>query len=482
MRYLGLIVVAFAFIALSATTALAADRPLASLVPPDASGYCEFNADLMLGRAPETAALGQAVANMKSPQMIRDLWIELSKDDAEMAKATEVIGMVGGAVGALGPRVGWAAWSPDLQSLMGMIGGGQGGKNAQAMMQMMPKLLLVADVRDAAKLDAAISILAGQAGLEPRITEGAGTKTFAFAEGMVELIRGADWLAVGFPPEQARKAADRASGAATDSLLTSADYQKAMRRLPADAAYIEYMSSASFRQLVAIVNTMAPAAGVSYPADEPYGGAMGLRVEEVEGRKMATVYYTADLDSAVNAADAGLALYTAILKPIIQQQIEQARRQTLSDECGSQLEALAGAMESYLADHDNRYPSADRWVQALRPYVEDAKLFKCPEDASDGFSSYAMNSALNGLSPDEVADPEWTVLFYETAHPGANPSGGADDVADSARHVDGNNFAFVDGSVGAFAPDDEEQPVWNPAESSAEDEEESEFEETDEGA
>jgi len=482
MRYLGLIVVAFAFIALSAGGALAADRPLASLVQADASAYSELNLDRMLGRAPGNAELGRAFAQMKSPQLIAQTWSELAKDEPDMTKAGDLLGMIGGALDAIGPRVGWAVWSPDLQSLMGMMSGGQGGGDAQAMMQMMPKLLLVADVRDAAKLDAAISILAGQVGLEPRVTEGAGTKTFAFAEGMVELVRGADWLAVGFPPEQARKAADRASGAATDSLLTSADYQKAMRRLPADAAYIEYASSATLRQLVAIVNTMAPAAGVSYPADEPYGGAMGLRVEEVEGRKMATVYYTADLDSVVNATDAGLALYTAILKPIIQQQREQARRQTLSDECGSQLEALAGAMESYLADHDNRYPSADRWVQELRPYVEDAELFKCPEDTSEASSSYAMNSALSGKSADDVQDPEATVLFYETSHPGPNPSGGSDDIADPARHVDGNNFAFVEGSVSAFAPDDEEQPTWNPAESAAEGEEQSDFEESGEGA
>jgi hypothetical protein len=482
MRYLGLIVVAFAFIALFASGAVAADRPLASLVPADASAYSELNLDRMLGRAPETAELGQALAQMKSPKLIAQTWTELAKDEPDMAKAGEVLGMVGGALGAIGPRVGWAMWSTDLQSLMGGMMSGQGGDDAQAMMKMMPKVLLLADVRDAAKLDAVISQLASDAKLELRTTESGGMKTISFANGMVELIRGSDWLAVSFPPEPARKAADRATGAAADSLLASADYQRAMQRVPADAAYTEYVSPAYLKQFIALVGLMAPTAGVSYAADEPFVGATGVRVEEVRGRKMATVYYTADLDLLVNTTDGTLSLLVAIFKPVIQQQKEQARRQALSDECGSHLEALGSAMESYLADHDNRYPSADGWVQGLRPYVEDAKVFKCPEDTSEGFSSYAMNAALSGKSADDVQDPKATVLFYETAHPGPNPSGGADDVADPARHVDGNSFLFVDGSVGAFAPDDEEQPTWNPEQSGAEDEDQPAIEESGEGA
>jgi prepilin-type processing-associated H-X9-DG protein len=469
MRYLALIVVAFAFIALFAGGALAADRPLASLVPADASAYSELNLDRMLGRAPGNAELGRAFAQMKSPQLIAQTWSELAKDEPDMTKAGDLLGMIGDALDALGPRVGWAMWSTDLQSLMGAMMGAKGGDDSQAMMKMMPKVLLLADVRDAATLDAAISQLASEAKLELRTSESGGMKTISFANGMVELIRGSDWLALSFPPEPARKAADRAASAAADSLLATADYQRAMQRVPADAAYTEYVSPAYLKQFIALVGLISPAAGVSYPADEPFVGATGVRVEEVGGRKMATVYYTADLDLLVNTTDGTLSLLVAILKPVIQQQKEQARRQALSDTCGSQLEQLAAAMDSYLADHDNRYPSADRWVQELRPYIEDAKVFKCPEDTSEAFSSYGMNAALSGLSPDDVADPEWTVLFYETASPGANPSGGADDVADSPRHVDGNNFAFVDGSISAFSPDDEEQPVWNPEESTAED-------------
>jgi len=481
MRCLGLVVVTLGSVAVLASGALAIDRPLVSLVPADASSYVELHADLMLGRAPATAPLGQALAQMKSPQLVAELWTELAKDEPEMARVTELIGTLGGAFEAIGPRLGVAVWSADLQSIIGGAMANQAAGGAQAAMKMLPRFLLVADVRDTATLDDAITTLAGEAGLEPRVTESGGMKTFAIANGMVELIRGADWLALSFPPEPARKAADRATGVAADSLLTNADYRKAVGRLPADAAYTEYVSPVFLRQLIAAVNMVAPTAGISYPPDEPFAGAMGIRIEEADGRKMASVYYTADLDSLVSAMDAGLALQVTLLRPIIEQQREQARRQALSDQCGSQLEALATAMDSYLADHDNQYPPADRWVREIRRYLEDVSVLKCPEDTSEGLSSYAMNAALSGLSPDEVAEPEWTVLLYETAHPGVNPSGGPDDVPDSPRHVDGNNFAFVDGSVAAFAPDDEEQPVWRPEEPTTEDDEESDVEENGEG-
>jgi prepilin-type processing-associated H-X9-DG protein len=197
---------------------------------------------------------------------------------------------------------------------------------------------------------------------------------------------------------------------------------------------------------------------------------------------MATVYYTADLDSYVSMVDAALAFEVVVLKPILQQQKEQARRQGLSDDCANRLNALLAAMDSYLEDHENRYPSADGWVAALRPYVEDENGFKCPEDTSDGLSSYGMNAALSGVSPDEVADPTTTVLFYETAHPGENPSGGADDVVTPPRHVDGNNFAFVDGSVGAYGEDEMEELTWSPEEGAGEGEGDSGSEEGGEGA
>jgi hypothetical protein len=55
-----------------------------------------------------------------------------------------------------------------------------------------------------------------------------------------------------------------------------------------------------------------------------------------------------------------------------------------------------------------------------------------------------MNAALSGADITAIPNPEQVVLFYETAHPGDNPSGGRDDVAPQC-HQDGSNYAFVKG-------------------------------------
>jgi prepilin-type processing-associated H-X9-DG protein len=439
--------------------ALAAERPLAALVPADVSTYSEWNLDRMLGRAPETAAIGQAFAQMKSPATIRQMWAELSAGDKDMAKVNEALAILKGASESIGPRLAYATWIPDAQSLMGGMMGGAGG-GAQGAKSMMPKVLLVADLRDAAKFDALISQIATEANLDVRVTEGAGTKTMSFANGMVELVRGDDWMALGFPPESARKAADRAAGTTSESLVSDPSYQSVIGRLPADAVLTEYVSAASLRQLIALANIMAPAAGLSYSSDEPLGWASGVRVEEVQGRQMVTTYSMTDM-AFVNLLDAWLIVDVTALKPMIEKQKAQGKADAQADECLSQMETLAGFMQAYLADHDNTFPAANRWVEELKPYVEDPKTYKCPEDKSDGFSSYGMNSALSGKSLDDLEDPGSVVLFYETAHPGANPSGGKDDVVSPPRHRRGNNFAYADGAVEWIAPDAEEQPSFD---------------------
>ncbi len=452
MRFASLMV-AMLLVAASAAVGAAAERPLAALVPGDVSTYSEVNLDRALGRAPETAAIGQAFAQMKSPELIRQMWGELAAGDKDMAKISDVLEMLKAASDVVGPRLGWATWVPDTQSLMG----GMTGEGANPL-SMAPKVLMVADVRDAARLDALITQVAAETGLGVRVTESAGTKTMSFANGMVDLIRGSDWLAIGFPPESARQAADRASGAGSDSLSMDAGYQGVMARLPADAAVTEYVSGPAVRQLVALANMMAPSAGIPTPEDRPLGVAMGMRVEERGGSQMATVYYTADLETIRYLIDAPLALQATIVKPMLEQQKGRAEDEAAADECLGHLEEIAGAMLAYLDDHDDKFPAAARWVDELKPYLGDESVLKCPDDKSDARCSYGMNSALGGKSVDDLEDPSSVVLLYETAHPGANPTGGKEDVASPPRHSRGDNFAYADGAAEWVAPDVEEQP------------------------
>ena len=447
----ALITAALAALAVSGVATAAAERPLAELVPPDVSTYSELNLDRILGRAPETAALGEAYARLKSPQLIRSMFTELADDPQALAQVEEVLGMLKTASNAIGPRLGWATWIPDAQAITsGMMGGG-------SPTQMMPKLLMVADLKDPAAFDALVGAVAAKAKLPTRVSTGeSGLRITTFAEGMVELIRSDDWMALGFPPEQARKAADLAGRKTAASLYSDPGYQSVLGRLPADAFMTEYVAASSVKQLLAVVNMLVPSADFSYPSDEPLGMAMGARVEQIGDRKMATAYYTADLDTLPYLIDAPLTLQAVMLRPVIERSRASARKAM----CLSNMKNLAVAGQTYAADHDDRLPDADRWVEELRPYLNNEAVFKCPEDKSQAFASYAMNAALSGMSLDDIEDPSAVVLFYETASPGPNPVGGMEDLA-SPRHLDGNNFAFPDGHAQWVGPD-REPPSFGP--------------------
>ena len=214
-------------------------------------------------------------------------------------------------------------------------------------------------------------------------------------------------MALGFPPEQARKAADRAAGTVEGSLWADPAYQGVMRRLPVDAVMTEYVSAEWAKQLLGIVNMMVPEAGFSYAGEEPLGMAMGVRVERVQGRDMVTAYYTADMDILSQLADATLALQTVIIKPVFERSRASARKAV----CLSNTKNLSLAMQMYVQDHEGRFPEADGWVEALAEYIRNESVLKCPDDDSEASCSYGMNAALSGKRLDEIKASEATVGF-----------------------------------------------------------------------
>ncbi len=443
-------IAALGIIAFSGRLSYALERPLTEIVPSDVSTYSELNLDRALGKAPETAVLGEIYGKLQSPRLFRSMFTEFAEDEKAMAELEEVLGMLKAASKAIGPRIGWATWIPDAQAMSsGMMGGG-------APTQMIPKLLLVADLKDAAAFDALIGAVVAKANLPTRASTAEGNlHVTTFADGMVELVRGENWMALSFPPEQVRQTADLANRKVMASLYADAGYQSVLKRLPADAFMTEYVSANSVKQLLAMVNMLVPTANFTYPSNEPLCLAAGIRLEEVGGKKMATAYYTADLDTLPYLIDAPLTLQVVMLKPVLEKSRASARKAM----CLSNIKNLAVAAQSYAAEHENHLPEADNWVEELRPYLgEDASL-KCPEDDSEGLSSYAMNEALSGKSLDDIEDPASVVLFYETANPGVNPAGGAEDLA-PPRHLEGGNYVFADGHASWFST--EEQPNFEP--------------------
>jgi len=129
-----------------------------------------------------------------------------------------------------------------------------------------------------------------------------------------------------------------------------------------------------------------------------------------------------------------------------------AREKARQIACLSNVKNISLAILMYVDDHHGKFPDADRWVEELRPYME-AKLLHCPDDKIKGHISYAMNSALSGISETKIADPGNTILIFETSQTGPSPHGGIEAVAKPGNHTGGNNFGFTDGHAKWFWSD-----------------------------
>jgi len=114
-------------------------------------------------------------------------------------------------------------------------------------------------------------------------------------------------------------------------------------------------------------------------------------------------------------------------------------------ECMNNLKQITTGAYMYAEDHDDTLPDADKWVDQVMVYLENARLFSCP--SSDLEYAYAMNSALSGVKTEDIGKPSETVLFFESNLGVRNAHGNPDDVAAPPRHDGGNFYAFADGHV-----------------------------------
>jgi hypothetical protein len=142
--------------------------------------------------------------------------------------------------------------------------------------------------------------------------------------------------------------------------------------------------------------------------------------------------------------------------------------------CGQNVEGLQMVLAMYASEWGS-FPDPDHWVDRL--LADDPmlilSLFKCPEDTSDARSSYGMNRALGGLDPQDILNGDHLISVYETAHPGDNPSGGAEDVASPPRHYSpessdgiwlhrGNMYGYASGKLFGERVDGPRRPTFEP--------------------
>jgi prepilin-type processing-associated H-X9-DG protein len=300
--------------------------------------------------------------------------------------------------------------------------------------------VLVAEVKDRAKFEETWKRLAERTEIPVAEEQEERGVTRTLFEGDGGLTRGDNWLAIGYPMAPLKEAEELAAGRMTPSLAGDSAYQKVMAGLPKDALLTEYIGPQVLRQLSAAATLLLPSVEFSLPPKEGIGIAVGMRVEDQGGRRMLTVYKTADLDSLSYLLDVPLSIAATAAYPAMVQSQESARKV----QCLSNVKNVALAVQMYVADND-KFPEADKWVDQLTDYLANEEVLKCPEDKSDAKCSYGFNASLSGKSAAEIADPSRLVVIYETVEPGDCPSGGAEDVASPARHIGGNNFGYADG-------------------------------------
>jgi prepilin-type processing-associated H-X9-DG protein len=139
-----------------------------------------------------------------------------------------------------------------------------------------------------------------------------------------------------------------------------------------------------------------------------------------------------------------ISLFLLLALPITTE-IPCARIKADSAHCLSNGRELSLALLLYTDEHNNTFPPADHWCDAVLPYVKshNKKIFVCP-DARNQTCSYALNKNIAGKSINEIDQPTDCVAVFESDL-GWNKAGDASDLPQPARHSTGNNYGFADG-------------------------------------
>jgi hypothetical protein len=139
--------------------------------------------------------------------------------------------------------------------------------------------------------------------------------------------------------------------------------------------------------------------------------------------------------------------------------LARAKQRAQTVQCGSNIKALAWAVRMYADDHNNQFPPATNWCDAIRQEVAMPKVFQCPAARSDARCHYAFNARLSGLEEGKVA-PE-TVMIFE-CEGGWNVSGGPELALTKPRHGRVVFVALADGSVQQVTENRLKQLRWEP--------------------
>ena len=112
--------------------------------------------------------------------------------------------------------------------------------------------------------------------------------------------------------------------------------------------------------------------------------------------------------------------------------------------------ALSLAAQIYAEEHQDRFPPADHWEEALRPYLGAAPL-TLPQTQGAHGRRYALNRAVAGRKRSEIPGLPQVILFYESVAPAPNA---ADDLTSLIPADDPGMLilAYADGHIEDYYP------------------------------
>lgn len=116
--------------------------------------------------------------------------------------------------------------------------------------------------------------------------------------------------------------------------------------------------------------------------------------------------------------------------------------------CLSNLKQQAVAFAMYSGDHDDRLPGSDRWMDCLDGYSKNPSIFH-DSGLPKGAYGYAYHRALSYAKV--PAQPERSLLVYDSTQLGRNASDFLTSLPAGGRHTGSNNVAYCDTHVGRLA-------------------------------
>jgi len=119
--------------------------------------------------------------------------------------------------------------------------------------------------------------------------------------------------------------------------------------------------------------------------------------------------------------------------------------------CERHLRRILVGVLMYAKDYDGKLPEADRWMDQLRPYLQDESLYRCPA-RPEAECGYALNPRWAGKNLRQVPNRARVPLFFETAGSAKGTPGTALPI--TAPHGGLTLVGFADGHVEWMAPEE----------------------------